>query len=128
LPALQGLANFDIGIPIKHMDAFTTRLEQELKQKFPGLSVQIFGHIGDGNLHVFAHRGNDADVPNIFDCVYRIAADYGGAVTAEHGVGMHKVKYLHHSRNDAEIALMRQLKQSMDPNNILNPGRVIPAA
>jgi FAD/FMN-containing dehydrogenase len=128
LPALQGLANFDIGIPIKHMDAFTTRLEQELKQKFPGLSVQIFGHIGDGNLHVFAHRGNDADVPNIFDCVYRIAADYGGAVTAEHGVGMHKVKYLHHSRSDAEIALMRQLKQSMDPNNILNPGRVIPAA
>lgn len=127
LPTLKGLANFDIGIPIRHMAEFTTRLESELGQCFPGISIQIFGHLGDGNLHVFAHRGNDDDVPAIFDCVYSIAADYGGAVTAEHGVGMHKVNYLHHSRSDAEIALMRQLKQSMDPNNILNPQRVIPA-
>lgn len=126
LPTMQGLANFDIGIPIKHMATFINEVEHKLTQEFPDISIQVFGHVGDGNLHIFAHRGNDEEVPLIFKSVYAIAEKYDGAVTAEHGVGMHKRNYLQFSRNSEEIALMRLLKESLDPNNILNRGRVLP--
>lgn len=118
------LANFDIGVPIKHMEAFVQRVESELKASYPDLTVLVFGHIGDGNLHIGASNGDHEIVASIYADVYRIAADYGATVTAEHGIGVHKKQYLHYSRGAEDIQLMRELKRTLDPNNILNPGRI----
>ena len=85
----------------------------------------FFGHIADNNLHavVYADRADDAE--DIERDIMELIGEFGGAITAEHGVGVLKKDYLSLSRNHAEIALMKTLKQAMDPANILNRGRVI---
>ncbi len=124
---LTPLANFDIGIPIKHMESFVDQVRDELNQRYPGLILLVFGHIGDGNLHLVAATGQEADVEPIHELVFQRTAQFGGTITAEHGVGTHKKEHLHLIRSDAELAMMRSLKQALDPNNILNPGRIFNA-
>ena len=84
-------------------------------------------HIGDGNLHVVVCRvPQDADsLHRIEDAVYSVVREQGGSVSAEHGIGRLKKDWLHYSRSEAEIALMRTLKAALDPQGILNPGRMI---
>lgn len=85
----------------------------------------MFGHIGDGNLHLIATTGRQEDQRRIYDIVYGITGRHHGGVAAEHGIGMLKKPWLHLSRSAEEIVLMQKLKLALDPNNILNPGRVI---
>ncbi|MFK7731053.1 MAG: FAD-binding oxidoreductase [Pseudomonadales bacterium] len=124
LGLLAPLANFDIGVPIKHMEEFVGRVEQELNANYDKLTLIVFGHLGDGNLHLCASTGDYADKKKIYADVYRISAAYGATVTAEHGIGMNKKPYLALTRSEAEINTMRELKRCLDPNNILNRGRV----
>jgi len=70
------------------------------------------------SFHKFFHAASD-------ECVYGPLQQYGGSVSAEHGIGLEKISWLPHSKSAAEIQLMRTLKKSLDPNNILNPGRVL---
>ena len=94
----------------------------------PGTRVFTFGHVGDGNLHLFVCPPRTDDYQDVADeCVYDPLEPLGGSVSAEHGIGTSKLCWLPHSRSQADIALMRTLKRSLDPHNILNPGRVIPA-
>lgn len=125
LGQLAPLANFDIGVPIKHMERFVTQIHDELHSRYPGLTFFVFGHLGDGNLHLCASTGNADDAKEIYALTYQIGAKYGASVTAEHGVGWQKKGYLTLCRTEAELDLMRELKRLLDPNNILNPGRVI---
>lgn len=126
LTTLGALANFDVGLPISKMEPFLSDTESALRQQFGDLTWMVFGHLGDGNLHMVASTGEPADVKPIYAKVYEMVGRHGGSVTAEHGVGTMKVPYLHYSRTEQEIALMRLLKQSMDPKGILNPRRVLP--
>ena len=125
LPKMQPLANFDIGIPIGKMKSFLRITDERLRAAFPDLTLMVFGHLGDGNLHVVATTGRHADVKPIYGAVYEVLGDHEGSVTAEHGVGTLKIPYLHYSRTAEEIALMGLLKKTMDPKGILNSNRVI---
>lgn len=125
LRSLRHEANFDIGIPLSETEACIREIDAELNQVFPGLFLLIFGHVGDGNLHLIATTGKPEDTRTIYDIVYRITGEHQGGIAAEHGIGMLKKPWLHLSRSQDEIALMRTLKAAFDPNNILNPGRVI---
>ena len=125
LPEYGPAANFDIGIPIALMERFIDETQQELKLAFPDCRVLVFGHLGDGNLHLLAGTGREQDVRAIYDLVYRKIAEVDGAISAEHGIGVLKKEWLAHSRSAAEIALMRSLKSALDPAGILNPGRVV---
>ena len=121
-------AGYDISLPIGVISDFVSRLQSELRSGFPGCEHNHFGHIGDSNLHVTVHVPGAAEQfprAQIDACVYAMVGRYGGSISAEHGIGVTKKKYLHYSRNDAELALMRRIKVALDPQNILNPGRVI---
>lgn len=124
-PLLLPMANFDISIPISRMQTFLNYITEELRRRFAGIIILIFGHIGDGNLHILATTGSGGDVKSFYDIVYRAMQEYQGSVSAEHGIGVIKKNYLPYSRSPEEIALMRTLKTTLDPKGILNPGRVI---
>lgn len=118
-------ANFDVSVPINAMADFLNQLESEIKALLPDTALLVFGHIGDSNLHLVFTVDRKEDKKTIYDVVYRQVGAYNGSISAEHGIGMIKRSYLHQSRSREELALMKLLKQAMDPNNILNPGRVL---
>ena len=127
LPGLSNAANFDVSIPIGHMQAFLTELEQQIHQRSGDTTLLSFGHIGDGNLHIFITTESKQDKQKTYALGYALTEKYQGAVTAEHGIGTTKTDYLPHSRTQAEIELMRRLKKCLDPGAILNSGRIIQA-
>ena len=122
----------DIALPISKLHAFCAALEQLLQQRYADWELCLFGHIGDGNLHVnilkpdamdkaaFLARTHEVDAA-LFDLVRA----HLGSVSAEHGIGLLKKDWLGHTRSAAEIELMRSLKRTVDPLGILNPGKVL---
>ena len=125
MAVIKDNANFDVSVPINNMAEFLARLEPEIKALLPNTAMLVFGHIGDGNLHLVFTVDRKEDKKKVYDVVYKQVGAYNGSISAEHGIGMMKRAYLHQSRSDEEIALMKLLKQAIDPNNILNPGRVL---
>ena len=125
MAVIKDNANFDVSVPINNMAEFLARLEPEIKALLPNTAMLVFGHIGDGNLHLVFTVDRKEDKKTVYDVVYKQVGAYNGSISAEHGIGMMKRAYLHQSRSDEEIALMKLLKQAIDPNNILNPGRVL---
>lgn len=122
---LQPVVAFDVSIPIGDMQAFLGSVGTALEAAFPGITNLVFGHIGDNNLHLTATTGRHEDLERIAEIVYAATSRFGGSIAAEHGIGVSRREYLHLSRSDAEIELMRTLKTALDPKGILNPGRVI---
>ncbi len=125
LPLLGPISNQDVSLPIGLIGDFAEAAESRMKDKYPGFKIMYFGHIGDNNLHAFAYTGRAEDVKPINTDIMHMIGEFGGAITAEHGVGVLKKQYLPLSRTDNEIQLMRTLKNAMDPKGILNPGRVL---
>ena len=125
MAVISNNANFDVSVPINKMAGFLAQLEPEIKALLPDTSMLVFGHIGDGNLHLVFTVNRKEDKKTVYDVVYKRVGACNGSVSAEHGIGMQKRAYLHQSRSDEEIALMKLLKQTMDPKGILNPGRVL---
>lgn len=120
---------YDVSLPIGQIGEFVERLQKELRARFPECEYVHFGHIGDSNLHVGVHLAEKWGLfpePQIDACVYRLLREYGGSVSAEHGIGTHKKAYLGHSRKPEEMALMATIKNALDPFNLLNPGKVLP--
>ena len=117
---------FDVGLPIAAMPDYLEEIDGPIVAHWPERRRAVFGHLGDGNLHIAYAVGENGDNAKkiVNDAVYRPLASRGGSVSAEHGIGLTKKDYLEVSRSPAEIALMRQLKAMMDPNNILNPGKI----
>jgi FAD/FMN-containing dehydrogenase len=122
----------DISLPIACLEAFCTELESLFAARYPGFEICNFGHIGDGNLHVnvmkpdampkdeFLQQTKAADHE-----MFTLVRKHHGSISAEHGIGLLKRDYLGYSRSDAEIALLRALKATLDPKGILNPGKIL---
>lgn len=116
---------FDVSVPTGEIGELVSEIRAGVAARWPALSGLYFGHVADGNLHVSIHQASDSvDALEIEREVYRSVARRRGSISAEHGIGSLKREFLPLSRSPAEIALMRSLKQAMDPNGILNPGKV----
>jgi FAD/FMN-containing dehydrogenase len=118
--------NFDVSAPTGEIGALATELKAMLSARWPQLPSVFFGHAADGNLHASVGLGGHS-VPalEIEEAVYAIASRRRGSISAEHGIGSLKRRFLHYCRSPEEIALMQAIKQAMDPNGILNPGKIV---
>jgi FAD/FMN-containing dehydrogenases len=121
----------DVSVRISAMPAFLAETQALLGEAYPHFDVVWFGHIGDGNLHINVLKpGDTTDADFVAQCehVTRLLAQalhrHGGSISAEHGIGLVKKPYLGSTRSEAEIALMRGVRQVFDPNGILNPGKL----
>ncbi len=115
---------FDVSLGVGDMAAYVQRLRTALAQRWPDHLCFVFGHIADGNLHVTISAGSAEDRHAVEELVYGPLARLHGSVSAEHGIGLEKREWLGISRSPQEIALMRAIKQTMDPRGILNPGKI----
>jgi len=125
----QPAASFDVSLSIGDMEYFATEVQVRLAAQWNDARSYVGGHLGDGNLHAVAKAGERDPQPHseIEAVVYGLVGELNGSISAEHGIGMMKRGHLKQSRNAAEIALMRDLKRSLDPKNLLNPGRIFDA-
>jgi FAD/FMN-containing dehydrogenase len=118
---------FDISLPLAAMEGYVVALGRDLTAGIGEHRLWIFGHLGDGNLHVIvqvAPQNYMALRPRIEALVYGPLGQVGGSISAEHGVGLEKKPYLSVCRSQTEIALMRALKAALDHAGILNPGKI----
>ena len=118
---------FDISIPVVLIGKVIDKISKELNDCEGVKTIYPFGHVADGNIHFIIGKDSDDDVlkSKINDIIYNNTKLVDGSISAEHGIGLDKKKYLIKSRSEDEIDLMRLIKKSIDPKNILNPGRVI---
>lgn len=122
----------DVSVPISRIADFVRTTNGLLQARFPGVGHVIFGHLGDGNLHYNVTRAPDQDEtallalqPQVYQVVHDSVHAHGGSISAEHGVGQLKVDELPRYKDPVELALMRRLKQALDPAGIMNPGKVV---
>ena len=113
----------DVGVPLHELDRFIDAVPGVIEQAGAG-RVILFGHLGDGNVHVNV-LGADPDDERADEAVLELAIECGGTISAEHGVGVAKAAYLERARGPAELAAMRAIKRALDPQNLLNPGAVL---
>ncbi|MCK1679379.1 hypothetical protein IVA87_07880 [Bradyrhizobium sp. 147] len=116
---------FDVSLPIDRMNAYVNAIRTRIKVIDVQAFAIVFGHVGDGNLHLEVHHEHTPERREDFEkLVYNITGEFGGSISAEHGIGVLKRPYLKISRTQEEIEAMRAIKRALDPNNILNPGRI----
>jgi len=122
----------DISLPIERIPKFIETAEQRLREITPDCRLFIFGHFGDGNLHYNVSRPAGADrgwaaewEGRVADAVFAEVAEYGGSISAEHGIGQLKRHAFHHYKDPMQLRLMLQIKQLFDPNSIMNPGKLL---
>ncbi|HEX4336844.1 MAG TPA: FAD-binding oxidoreductase [Polyangiaceae bacterium] len=122
----------DIALPVAALEGFCAELDSLFAAQYPDWEICLFGHIGDGNLHVnvmkpdaldkeaFLKRTSGAD-----HAIFELVKKHHGSISAEHGIGLLKKPYLGYSRSPAELALIRGIKATLDPRGILNPGKIL---
>jgi len=117
---------FDISLDIAQMDDYVEEVRQQLTERWPDSRMVVFGHLGDGNIHLVLTIGSleENEVHAVETIVYEALGRRQGVISAEHGIGLEKREYLKHSRSTEEIALMKTIKQALDPKGILNPGKI----
>ncbi|MDB4994355.1 MAG: oxidoreductase [Myxococcaceae bacterium] len=122
----------DISLPIARLEAFCAELEASMTTRYPGWEICLFGHIGDGNLHVNVMKPDDLDKAVFLTKtkeadrhMFELVAAHQGSISAEHGIGLLKKDYLSFSRTPEELALLRAIKRALDPDNLLNPGKIL---
>jgi D-lactate dehydrogenase (cytochrome) len=122
----------DVSVPLSRMAEFIDRASGAVERAIPGIRVVAFGHLGDGNVHFNLSQppGMDrqiylAEWNRIERLVSDLAAELGGSFSAEHGIGELKRESLLRYKSDTEVALMRCIKRAIDPNNVMNPGKIL---
>ncbi len=123
---------YDVSLNVSDMGYFGEEVERRLRSQWPDAVLGLFGHIGDGNLHLNILKPDHLAKEIFFEqCakvstwIFEIVEKYQGSVSAEHGVGMTKKAYLKYTRSEDEIGYMRAIKAVFDPNNVMNPGKLI---
>jgi FAD/FMN-containing dehydrogenase len=121
----------DISTVISRVPDFLVEVEAVVNDNYPDFEIVWFGHIGDGNVHLNILKPDELPMDEfqqrcgeVSKWVFDIVQRYEGSISAEHGVGLLKKDYLHYSRSETEIAIMRQIKLAFDPAGIMNPGKV----
>ena len=121
----------DLSVRISEVPGFLSDVDGIVNKHYPDLDVCWYGHIGDGNLHLNILKPESLTIDEFFERCHRINPELfslieqrGGSISAEHGVGLLKREFLPFSRSDAEIGLMRGLKEVFDPSGIMNPGKL----
>ena len=127
-----GSIKHDVSVAVARMPEFLDRATAAVLQAVPGGRVVAFGHLGDGNVHFNVSQPPGADREaflgrwdEINRLVHDIVVDMNGSISAEHGIGRMKLEELEHYRPGVELELMRKIKRAFDPDNILNPHKVI---
>ena len=124
--ATRGAAHkLDVTLPPSALASFMTDVRALVAEQRPQADVWLFGHAGDGNIHVNI-TGVAEDDEAIDELVLRTVAARDGSISAEHGIGRAKRRWLHLNRSADEIAMFRALKRAFDPDGILNPGVLLP--
>ena len=116
----------DVGVPLEHLARFVDTVPDAVGAA-GGERVILFGHLGDGNVHVNVLGADPLDVA-VDDAVLELALACGGTISAEHGIGVEKAHWLERARGRADLAAMRAVKDALDPDHLLNPGVVLPSA
>lgn len=122
----------DLSVPLAKLSSFVPALRQSLAQSFPDCELVLFGHLGDGNIHLNILKPENLSLDAFKDLcekadlqTFALVKDFSGSISAEHGVGLLKKPHLHFTRSAEEIELMRSIKKLLDPQGILNPGKLI---
>lgn len=131
-PAMQ----HDISVAVAQMPAFIEAAAAQVEARFPGTRAIAFGHLGDGNVHfhVIAPPGTkrgaweQGDGKTISSMVYDLVSQWGGSISAEHGIGQAKLDELERLTDPATLDLMRRVKRALDPHELLNPGKLVTLA
>ena len=130
-----GLIKHDIAVPVSQTPRMIERGTRAAQAACPGVRVIAFGHMGDGNIHFnlvqpVGEPAQDfmARREALNRIVHDIVDELGGSVSAEHGIGLLRMQEMARYKSDAELALMRRIKQSLDPLGLMNPGKVLPPA
>lgn len=121
----------DISVKVSKVPEFLQEVDSLVTASYPDFEIIWFGHIGDGNIHLNILKPEALPAAEFFercgtvsDLVFELVKKHGGSISAEHGVGLLKKPYLHYSRSEQEIELMKGIKKLFDPNNIMNPGKL----
>jgi FAD/FMN-containing dehydrogenase len=133
--SVGGTIAHDVSVPTSRIPQFIARADEVLARKYPGIRLCAFGHVGDGNMHYNPARPVEwtreryvAERPAINRIVHDIVVELGGSISAEHGIGRSRLAELVRYKAPVEIDMMRSVKRALDPHNIMNPGKVVPAA
>ena len=121
------LVGFDVSLPVNEIEGYVQTVDHRLGQLNADYHCLVFGHLGDGNIHlsVTLKSDNTSEKGAVEEIVYSELSGRGGSVSAEHGIGLQKKSFLSYTRSKEEIGLMKVIKQALDPHGILNPGKVI---
>jgi FAD/FMN-containing dehydrogenase len=114
----------DVTVPLAAVPAFERDVLDGVGGRWPTAETYLYGHLGDGNVHVNI-VGPPPEEDAVDDLVLQLVARHGGSISAEHGVGVAKARWLHLTRGPEEIAAMRAIKRALDPNGLLSPGRLL---
>ncbi|MGB5948910.1 MAG: FAD-binding oxidoreductase [Parvibaculum sp.] len=127
-----GSIKHDVSVPVSAVAGFIARASRAVEKALPGIRPVPFGHVGDGNIHFNLSQPEGMDKlaylarwDEMSAIVHGIVREYGGSISAEHGVGRMKRDEIAATKSPVEIELMRTLKRALDPKNILNPGKVV---
>ncbi|HYQ90548.1 MAG TPA: FAD-binding oxidoreductase [Candidatus Competibacteraceae bacterium] len=128
-----GSIKHDISVPVSRVPEFIRAAGDRVRQELPGVRVFAFGHVGDGNIHFNLSQPPGMETERFLALwrhfnaiVHTIAVEMQGSFSAEHGIGRLKTAEMARYKSAIELALMRRLKLALDPNGILNPGKVLP--
>jgi FAD/FMN-containing dehydrogenase len=128
----SGSIKHDVSVPVSRVAEFIVRAGAAVTERLPGMRPIAFGHVGDGNIHFNLTQPDSADTAAYLarwqefnDIVHGVVRELHGSISAEHGVGRLKRDEITHYKSPVEIELMRAIKRALDPNNIMNPDKVV---